>query len=121
MIGPGRRPFCANFEFRDGEKFGARIKRKPIATAPPGPTVAGVPIGRKVLSKHRLAVAQNISRDAVLIRLGRRLPKKPADRRVVLKQLVADGILLPTGAINIGHLAVAAWLKPNRKIIKHHG
>lgn len=121
VIGPGRRSSDLDWEFRDGEKFGARIKHKPLAPALPRPTIAGVVVGRKVLKKHRLALAQAISRDAVLIGLERGLPKKPADRRLALKQLVADGILLPTGAINIGHPAVGSWLKLNRKTIKHHG
>lgn len=54
---------------------------------------------------------------AILQGLGIALPKMPRKRGPILKQLVAEGILLRTGGINPHHPRVAAWLKSKGKRI----
>jgi hypothetical protein len=82
--------------------------------------IAGAQISPKTLSNHRLAKQRKIDRDQVLIGIARELPKKQRYRPEALKRLVVDGILLQTGAINLDHPAVAAWLNSNQKKSKKH-
>lgn len=124
LIGPGRHwSFDPDFVFRDQTEISSSKKSRPRFPKPVGPTItiAGATLGARVLRKHRMAQSQQINRDEVLIALGHRLPKKPLERRAALKKLVAEKILLQTGAVNIGHPAVAAWLKRNGKKKKAHG
>ena len=104
------------------DKQSSRGKSSPLKVAqkPPAFTIAGQAVSKKVRRKHRLAQLQNVDRDIVLAGLDRSLPKKPTERREALKRLVLDKILLQTGAIDIGHPAVAAWLKTGREKIKNH-
>lgn len=124
VIGLGR-AWSFDPDFTERDKGGPAVppthwqhERPP---AEPAITVAGTAIGGKVLRKHRQAVSLRIDRDKVLAALGLALPKKPATRRDALKLLVAGKVLLPTGAINIDHPTVAAWLKTNSKKNKSHG
>lgn len=77
--------------------------------------VARVEVSKSVLHQHRIAREQGLDRDAILDDLGFALPDNPLMRQVELKMLVAAGILLPTGAINVNHAEVAAWLNTNGK------
>ena len=123
LIGAGRSwTFDPDFDFKVADKQSSRGKSSPLKVAqkPPAFTIAGQAVSKKVRRKHRLAQLQNVDRDTVLAGLERSLPKKPTERREALKRLVLDKILLQTGAIDIGHPAVAAWLKTGRKKIKNH-
>ncbi len=116
VIGAGRSwSYDRDFDFQTKSKTtGIPIRRlKASPTVEPAILVAGKAIGKKVLRKHKLASALAFTRDELLIAIDRALPKKPAPRRDALKQLVTDQILLQTGAINISHPAVAAWLNAN--------
>ena len=116
VIGAGHSwSYDPDFDFQAKSKPTGKPIRRPKAspTVEPAILVAGKPVGKKVLRKHKLASALTFTRDELLIAIGRALPKKPAPRRTALKQLVTDQILLQTGAINISHPAVAAWLNAN--------
>jgi hypothetical protein len=63
----------------------------------------------------RRAKALPLSRDAALEGLKIVLPKKIKDRAAVLKVLVDQGILLPTGSINPDNGRVATILKQKTK------
>lgn len=124
IIGAGRSStFDPDFDFKVADKPNGRSKSPPrkFAQKPPAFTIAGQPISKQVRRKHRMAQLQNVDRDTVLAGLERSLPKKLAERREALKRLVLEKILLQTGAINIGHPAVAAWLKSERKKSNKHG
>ena len=116
VIGAGRSwSYDRDFDFQTKSKpTGKPIRRlKATPKVEPAILVAGKPVGKKVLRKHKLASALAFTRDELLVAIDRALPKKPTQRRDALKQLVTDQILLQTGAINISHPAVATWLSAN--------
>lgn len=116
IIGAGRSwSYDPDFDFQAKSKPTGKPIRRPKASPKVEPAIlaAGKPVAKKVLRKHKLASALAFTRDELLFAIGRALPKKPAPRRDALKQLVTDQILLQTGAINISHPAVAAWLDAN--------
>ena len=87
----------------------------------PTNTAGGKRVAAKTLRKHRAVLMQKINRDEVLAAIGESLPTKHPQRGAAMKRLVANKVLLQTGAINIGHPAVAAWLKSNGKKTKKNG
>lgn len=91
------------------------VKRRRRVKSTQSLTVAGKKLSEKTLNNHRLAKRRKIDRNEVLIGISRPMPKKHRYWPEALKQLVADNILLPTGAINVDHPAVAAWLSSNGK------
>jgi len=118
IIGAGRSwSYDPDFDFRSNSKSTGKPIRKPKASpsVEPAILVAGKPVGKKVLRQHRSASSLAFTRDELLVAIDRALPKKPALRRDALKQLVTEQILLQTGAINISHPAVAAWLNANSR------
>ena len=121
IISPWRSwSFDPDFSVKGSSKKSGKSKRKHPKSPPakPAVTIAGGTIGKNVLRKHRMARLQGVDRDTVLKGLECPLPKKPSERMAALKQLVATKVLLQTGLVNIGHPAVAAWLKTNGKKTK---
>jgi hypothetical protein len=127
LMGPGRGwLFDPDFDVVVRDKKGSSddflrpVRPKKPKVGKPKIMAGGKEIGERVLRKHRMAKEQGLDRDVVLLGLCRPLAKRPQQRQMELKRLVAEKILLPTGAINLGHPAVAAWLKINGKNKKQH-
>lgn len=113
--------FDPEFDFKAHDQKPAKSEpghfiplRKPKRSKPKT-IIAGTEVTKKERNKHRMAKQQGLDRDAILADLGYALPKPLPMRQVELKLLVAAKILLPTGAINVGHPEVAAWISKNGK------
>lgn len=135
IIGAGRSwSFDPDFDFRPKDASSPQqrrtVKTKKVAPKPEI-VVCGKPIAKQILERAKAADAVGLDRDTMLTGIGQPLPAKLVARAAHLKQLVSDGILLQTGAVNITHPLVAAWIqatpekartaKPNkRKKKKQH-
>ena len=116
MIGAGKTwSGRTGFEWTQVEKSDRR-KSPSSSLVPRAPkiSIAGEAVSKATVRKHRAAKSAAFIRDEVLAGVGRALPKKRSLLSAALKKLVTDQVLLRTGAVNIEHPAVAAWLKAKR-------